>query len=125
MIIISLLYCIHTSSRRIDEKPNPTSYQGITCTGTGIDHMKSSVWGLFFLDNFFFFLKFLLDRGAFCGSIGTLCIGLWMTLPMSFNIRVDQSSPALFCHLCTMFPRVISGCWDWASNPDCLPLRRT
>ena len=43
-----------------------------------------------------FFLKFLLDRGPFCGATGTICFGLRMTLRMSFTVRVDQSSPALF-----------------------------
>ena len=33
-----------------------------------------------------------------------------MTLPMSFKVRVDQSSPVLFCCLCAMIPRVTFGC---------------
>ena len=68
--------------------------------------------------NLNFFLKFLLGQGPFCGATGTLCFRLQMTLPMSFKVRVDQSLPALFCHLCTMIPRVISGCQVQASNLD-------
>ena len=37
---------------------------------------------------------------------------------MSFKVRVDSSSPVLFCSLHAMIPRVISGCVDRASNPD-------
>ena len=43
-----------------------------------------------------FLFKFLLDRGPFCGATGTLCFGLWMTLP---KVRVDRSSPVLFFRL--------------------------
>ena len=70
---------------------------------------------------FFCFLKILLDRGPFCGATVTLCFRLRMTLPMSFKVRVDQSLPALFCHLHAMIPRVISGCRDQALNPDHSP----
>ena len=66
----------------------------------------------------------MLDRGPFCGPTGTLCFRLWMTLPMNFKVRVDRSLPALFCCLRAVFPRVISGCQDRASNPDRSPLRR-
>ena len=59
-----------------------------------------------------FFKKILLDCGPFFGAIGTLCFGLRMTLSMSFKVRVDRSSPVLFCHLRAMIPRVISGCRD-------------
>ena len=33
-----------------------------------------------------------------------------MTLPMSFKVKVAQSSPALFCRLRAMTPIVISSC---------------
>ena len=72
----------------------------------------------------FFYLKFLLDSGPFCGATGILSFGLQMTLlPMGFkarDLRVDSSSPALFCHLRTTIPRVISGCLDQAS-PQKIP----
>ena len=37
----------------------------------------------------------------------------------------SQGGSVLFCHLCTMIPRVISGCWDQASNLDRSPVRQT
>ena len=43
-----------------------------------------------------FFLKFLLDRGPFCGATGSLRFRLGMTLPMSFKARVGSLLPALF-----------------------------
>ena len=55
-------------------------------------------------------LKFLFDRGPFCGATGTLCFRRQMTLPMGFKAYVDLSSHVLFCGLCTMIPRAISGC---------------
>ena len=70
------------------------------------------------------FLKFLLDRGSFCGATGTLCFGLQMTLLPMGKVRVDQSLPVLFCHLHAMIPRVISGCQDRAPNLDRSPRRR-
>ena len=60
--------------------------------------------------------SFLLDLGPFCGATDTLCLGLRMTLPMSFKVRVDQLSPVLFCHLPAMFPRVI-----WLLGPGIEP----
>ena len=48
----------------------------------------------------FFLKKFLLNQGPFCGATGTLCFGLWMTLPVSFKVAMDRSSPAVFYHLC-------------------------
>ena len=54
---------------------------------------------------FIFFFKFLSDQGL-CGAIGTLCLGFRMILPISFKDRVESSSPALFCHLCSMIPRL-------------------
>ena len=65
-----------------------------------------------------FFLKFLLDQGPFCGATDTLCSGLPMTMPTSFQVRVDQLSPTLFCHLRAMITGVIFGCRERASNPD-------
>ena len=53
--------------------------------------------------------KISLGLGSFCGATGTLRFGLRMTLPMGFKARVDSSSPTLFCCLCAMIPRVISG----------------
>ena len=40
---------------------------------------------------YFIFYNFLLDLGPFCGTTGTLCFRLWMTLPMSIKLRVDPS----------------------------------
>ena len=74
------------------------------------------------------YAKSLLDRGAFCGATGTLCFGLGMTWDlgfMGFKVRVDSSSLALFCHLCTMILRVISCCLGWTLNPDRSPVRGT
>ena len=71
----------------------------------------------------FFFSKFLLNRGPFCGETGTLCFGLRITLPMSFKVRVDQSLPMLFCRLPLMMARIITGCRDRALNPDHSPRR--
>ena len=42
------------------------------------------------------FLKFILDRGPFCKTTGTLCFGFRMSMPMSFKARVDSSLPMLF-----------------------------
>ena len=42
---------------------------------------------------------------------------------MGFKARVDSSLPALFCHLRTMIPRAISGCWDRELKPDRSPVR--
>ena len=39
-------------------------------------------------------------------------------LPMGFKVRVDSSLPKLFCRLCAIIPRVISGCQERASNPE-------
>ena len=44
---------------------------------------------------------------------------------MSFKVRVDSLSPALFCCLHITIPRTISGCQDRASNLDRSPVRRT
>ena len=52
------------------------------------------------------------------------CFGLQMTLPISFKVRVDRSSPVLFCGLHSMIPRVISGCRNRASYPDDSPRRQ-
>ena len=64
----------------------------------------SVVRGLFY----FIFFKFLLDRDPFYGTTGTLCFGLSMPLPMSFKVREDLSSHALFCCLCITILRVLS-----------------
>ena len=37
------------------------------------------------------FLKFLLDRGSFCGATGTLCFGLQMTLLPMGKVIMDPS----------------------------------
>ena len=64
---------------------------------------------------FFFFFKFLLDRGPFCGLTGTLCFGLRMTLSMSFKVRVDWSSPAHLLLLTCNDPQssLVSGNGHW------------
>ena len=67
----------------------------------------------------------MLDRGPFCETTGTLCFGLQMTLSMSFKVRVDSSSPMLFCCLCTTIPGATFGCWDCTSNPAHSAARRT
>ena len=48
---------------------------------------------------YYFFKKFMLDRGPFCVATGTLCFQLRITLPMSFKVRVDRLLPVLYCHL--------------------------
>ena len=70
--------------------------------------------------NFFFFL---MNRCPFCGVTGTLCFRLQKTLLMGFKARVNLSLPVLFCGLCAIIPRAISGCQDWALNPDDSPVR--
>ena len=69
---------------------------------------------------------FIGPRSIFCSQWYPL-YQTWdgSVLPMGFKVRVDSSSPALFCHLCIMFPRVISGWLDQESNPDHSLLRRT
>ena len=70
---------------------------------------------------YFFYFKFLLDRGPFYRTAGTLCFGLRMTLlPMGFIARMDSPLPTLFCSLHAMVPGAISGFRDLASL---LPLR--
>ena len=56
--------------------------------------------------NFCFFFNFCGDKSPFCGVTGTLCFGLWLTLPMGFKARVDPSLPAFYSHLCVMILRV-------------------
>ena len=63
----------------------------------------------------------LLDRGPSRRAPGTPCFRSGMTLPMGFKAKVESWLPALFCRLCTMIPRSISGCWDWALNLGSLP----
>ena len=52
----------------------------------------------------------------FCGATGILSFGLRITLPMSFKVRVDQSSCALFCRLRAMILRVNWGSRDFSTR---------
>ena len=55
----------------------------------------------------------------FVWTTGTLCLRFGMTLlSMSFKVRVNSSSPVLFCCLYEMIPRTISGRQDRESNPE-------
>ena len=53
--------------------------------------------------------KFLLNRSPFCGTVITLCFGLWVILRIGFKGRVDPSLPELFSGLQVMTP-------DWQSH---------
>ena len=44
----------------------------------------------------------------FCGTTGTLCFILQLTLPMCFKARVDPLSPMLCSRLCVMILKVNS-----------------
>ena len=52
-----------------------------------------------------FLKKVLVGPGSIFWATGTLSFRLWMTVPMSFKVRVDSLSPALFCLLQTMIPQ--------------------
>ena len=77
---------------------------------------------LFFF--FFLFLSFCWTEVHFVRPLVPSVLDFGSLCPWLSN-QGGSSSHALFCCLCSMIPRVISGCQDWALNRDRSPLKRT
>ena len=60
----------------------------------------------------YFLKKFCGDKSPFCGTTGTVCFGLWLTLPIGFKARLDgcTSTCTLLSFTCNGFSRVNFDC---------------
>ena len=74
---------------------NQTSSTAMVSTNQVINKIPKSLFHNCTIQNFFFFKKFCLDQGPFCGATDCSCFGLCVSFLMGFKSRVDVL-PALF-----------------------------
>ena len=93
-----VIYRLQVRERRVSlmliPLPSVVTCSSIVFLHDSLDQIQQPLVLHFLL---FYYLNFCRTKIPFCGSTGTLCFGLRMTLPVGFKARVDSPLPTLLC----------------------------